>query len=100
MHGGHLTPDNVRLAHRLCNRRDYREDGDTYCSDLTTEEARALAEALDDGGQQGGFGDNRGPARTYRLEYRFDVPGPSRETIDIFLEPYLPHGEWTCSPCG
>jgi DNA-binding transcriptional MerR regulator len=23
MHGGHLNPDNVRLAHRLCNRRDY-----------------------------------------------------------------------------
>ncbi len=23
MHGGHLTRDNVRLAHRLCNRRDY-----------------------------------------------------------------------------
>jgi hypothetical protein len=23
MHGGHLSPDNVRLAHRLCNRRDY-----------------------------------------------------------------------------
>jgi hypothetical protein len=23
-HGGHLTPDNVRLAHRLCNRRDYQ----------------------------------------------------------------------------
>jgi hypothetical protein len=23
MHGGHLTPDNVRLAHRLCNSRDY-----------------------------------------------------------------------------
>ena len=22
-HGGHLTADNVRLAHRLCNRRDY-----------------------------------------------------------------------------
>jgi len=22
-HGGHLTPDNVRLGHRLCNRRDY-----------------------------------------------------------------------------
>lgn len=21
--GGHLTPDNVRLAHRLCNRRDF-----------------------------------------------------------------------------
>ena len=23
MHGGHLTPDNVRLGHRLCNQRDY-----------------------------------------------------------------------------
>jgi hypothetical protein len=23
MHGGLLTPDNVRLAHRLCNQRDY-----------------------------------------------------------------------------
>ena len=23
MHGGHLTPDNVRLAHRVCNQRDY-----------------------------------------------------------------------------
>jgi hypothetical protein len=23
-HGGHLTPDNVRLAHRLCNARDWR----------------------------------------------------------------------------
>jgi hypothetical protein len=23
MHGGHLTPDNVRLAHRACNQRDY-----------------------------------------------------------------------------
>ena len=23
MHGGQLTRDNVRLAHRLCNRRDY-----------------------------------------------------------------------------
>jgi hypothetical protein len=23
MHGGHLTPDNVRLAHVLCNNRDF-----------------------------------------------------------------------------
>jgi hypothetical protein len=23
MHGGHLTPDNVRLGHKLCNQRDY-----------------------------------------------------------------------------
>ena len=24
MHGGHLTSENVRLAHRLCNRQDYQ----------------------------------------------------------------------------
>jgi hypothetical protein len=24
MHGGHLTPDNVRLGHRLCNKLDYQ----------------------------------------------------------------------------
>jgi DNA-binding transcriptional MerR regulator len=24
MHGGHLTPGNVRLAHRLCNGRDFQ----------------------------------------------------------------------------
>ena len=23
MHGGHLTRDNVRLAHKVCNQRDY-----------------------------------------------------------------------------
>lgn len=23
MHGGHLTPDNVRLGHKLCNKRDF-----------------------------------------------------------------------------
>lgn len=23
-HGGHLTPDNVRLAHHVCNQRDYQ----------------------------------------------------------------------------
>jgi hypothetical protein len=23
MHGGHLTPDNVRLAHKRCNQRDF-----------------------------------------------------------------------------
>ena len=23
MHGGRLAPDNVRLAHRVCNQRDY-----------------------------------------------------------------------------
>jgi hypothetical protein len=87
-------------AAELLRARDSREEGHTYCSDFTTEEARALAKALDDGGQQSGFGDERGPARTSRLEYRFEAPGPSRETIEIFFEPYLPHGEWTCSPCG
>jgi hypothetical protein len=43
MHGGHLTPDNVRLAHRLCNRRDYwwREDQrDAREADVAGEDRR------------------------------------------------------------
>ena len=87
-------------AAELLRAKDRREEGHTYCSDLTTEEARALAKALDDGGPHNGFGDERGPATTSRLEYRFEAPGPTRGTIEIFFEPYLPHGEYTCSPCG
>ena len=74
--------------------------GGFYCSDATTEEARALAEALDDGGTEQGVGDDRGPARAFRPEWTFKVQGQAGETVDVFFEPYLPHGEWTCSPCG
>jgi hypothetical protein len=75
-----------------------------YVSDLTTEEARALAQALDDAGLK-----QQTPAD--QLAYRFEIPGTSvdppppekgrvRNAVFISFEPYLPHGEWECSPCG
>jgi hypothetical protein len=63
-----------------------------HCSDLSTEEARALREALDAAGLEQFKG-----AERYGLTYRLEVPGSLQI---IAFEPYLPHGEFTCSPCG
>jgi hypothetical protein len=71
-----------------------------YVSDLTTEEARALAQALDDAGL------NRGG-----LDYDFEIPGtsvdppppmkgPVRNKVFIWFSPYFPHGETVCLACG
>ena len=62
-----------------------------YCSNVTTEEARAIAEALDH------------PAlerveQTYWLA--FETRGPNRETIDLWFAAILPDGTSVCSPCG
>jgi hypothetical protein len=65
----------------------------SYWSDVTVEETRALAEALHDARFE-----RFEPAKV--LAYRFEVPGRSGDTITISFEPYLPHGETTCSPCG
>jgi hypothetical protein len=75
-----------------------------YVSDLTTEEARALARALDDAGLK-----EKTPEA--ELAYLFEIPGTSvglpppnkgrvRNAVFIAFEPYLPHGEWECAPCG
>jgi hypothetical protein len=75
-----------------------------YVSDLTTEEARALAQALDAAGL-------KQPTPAAQLAYTFEIPGTSvdpplpekgrvRNQVFISFEPYLPHGEWICSPCG
>ena len=75
-----------------------------YLSDLTTEEARALAQALDDAGL-------KQPTPAGGLGYSFEIPGtsvdpappekgPVRNAVFIGFEPYLPHGESVCSPCG
>ncbi len=64
------------------------------CFDVTTEEARSLAKALDGAGpataRKGG---------AINLNYKFDAPGPSRQ-VWIGFDPFLPHGEVTCSACG
>jgi hypothetical protein len=76
----------------------------TYVSTLTTEEARALAEALDAAGLKRDR-DASGVA------YGFEVPGssvdpplpdkgPVRNVVGIAIWTTLPHGETVCSACG
>ena len=86
------APVEDTLRARNPSRLDW-ERGPQYCSDVTTEEARGLAKNLDEAGFE-----REGPA--WWLAYGFKVPGAIGEGGLIFFEPYLPHGEWTCSPCG
>ena len=71
-----------------------REGPGAGCFAVTTNEARSLAKALDGAGpataRKGG---------AIRLHYTFDAPGPSRQ-VWISFDPFLPHGEVTCSQCG
>ena len=77
-----------------------QNDPNDFCTEVTVEEARALAETFDDAGfeqdQRSSYG---------RLGYVFEpstqlAPGPIENTVSISFEPYLPHGEVTCSVCG
>ena len=63
-----------------------------YCADMTTDEARAIAAGLDDAGVQ--------RAGDARLHYRFEARSPNPGGAHVWFEPYLPHGEITCSVCG
>jgi hypothetical protein len=64
------------------------------CFAVTTNEARSLAKALDGAGPSAA---RKGGA--INLNYKFDAPGPSRQ-VWISFDPFLPHGEVTCSQCG
>ena len=64
-----------------------------YCSDMTTDEARAIAVALDDAGLERAGGANR-------LHYRIEAPGSNPGEASVYFEPYLPHGEIVCTVCG
>jgi hypothetical protein len=83
------------------------------CSEMTTEEARALVKVLEDEGlEPEGFQGTTisptldtpeeqaaaGAELTYHLAYRFNGPGSVQGAI--YFEPILPDGHWTCSPCG
>jgi hypothetical protein len=77
--------------------------GGENCSVVATEEARAVAGALEDAGlERSGGGKGRGAESLYRLAYSFAMPDGSTGNgkIVIFFEPTLPHGEWVCTPCG
>lgn len=64
-----------------------------YCADLTTDEARAVAVALDDAGLERG-------GNTYELHYRIEAPGANPGEATVWFAPYLPHGEIVCTVCG
>ncbi len=66
----------------------------TYCSRLATEDAREVAEPLS------GF-DPEPNFHNVILAYRLAEPTDGRELpTSISFEPYLPHGQYTCSACG
>jgi hypothetical protein len=64
-----------------------------HCSDVTNEEAHMLAQVFDDAGFEPFMPGSR-------LGYRFETPGSNEKNAQIYFEPYLPHGEVTCSVCG
>jgi hypothetical protein len=61
----------------------------SHCSDVTNEEAHMLAQVFDDAGFE-----------PFRWGYRFATPGQSEKNAQIYVEPYLPHGDVFCSACG
>jgi hypothetical protein len=75
----------------------------SYCADVTTAEARALVDALDDAslGRQGEFG---GGEPRFSLSYTIDrdvATGASDGlSLVLWFEPYLPHFEVYCQHCG
>jgi len=81
-------------AQEVLRARDWHAKQAFRCFDVTTKGARSLAKALDDAGpaKKGG---------AFHLNYTFETaPGASRKEVAIIFEPYLPHGETTCSACG
>ena len=92
-----MLPDPTVDLLRGTDRTRYEVPGaDIWCSDMTTQEARALAETLD--GAVIGSDDR---SIDYRLGYLLEAPDLLHAEISIFLEPYLPHDEFQlCSPYG
>jgi hypothetical protein len=89
-----LLPLLPEPAQGLLRSREFAPGAFGPCTDLTTEEARTLREALNAGGLERFEGMRIAP---FALTYRLKTPGPIRA---IQFEPYLPHGEIPCSACG
>jgi len=71
------VPDELASAHSLILR----------CPSVTTEEARAISEALERAGVE------RDGEEAHRLTYRSSASEPNGTSASIWFEPYLPHGE-------
>ena len=63
------------------------------CAEVTTAEARFLAQTLDAAGIER-------TEPTAGLQYSFDLPGQFGEAALITFEPFLPDGEWTTFRSG
>jgi hypothetical protein len=72
----------------------------TDCSVVPTEEARAIAQALEDAGLEEGVVGSGIDASHGGDTYRFKAPEGRPGYVYVFFEPTLPHGEWICLPCG
>jgi hypothetical protein len=66
------------------------------CSSVSTEHARAVADALEDAG----FGQNEEFQEAYALTYYFEGEGVLRNAAIVRFDPILPHGELGCTSCG
>jgi len=67
-----------------------------HCYEVTTEEARALADVFD----EAGYRDTDPNTAPYVLAYSVSAPDPINDEILFSFEPVLPQGDWTCSACG
>jgi hypothetical protein len=65
----------------------------TYCTKLTTEEAREVAKPFSGLEQDPRF-------HGVVLGYRLAEPVANLNPTSIWFEPYFPHGQVTCSACG
>jgi hypothetical protein len=82
-------------AQNVLRGRDWNARGaGPGCFAVTTNEARSLAKALDGAGPA-----TKRAGSAINLTYKFDAPSPSRQ-VWIGFDPFLPHGEVTCSSCG
>ncbi|HLA93320.1 MAG TPA: hypothetical protein VJO36_07295 [Actinomycetota bacterium] len=71
-------------------------DAGIYCSDVTTKEARTLAETFDAAGIA-----LEDRSLYSRLGNPVESPDLPHGEVSIYFEPYLPHDEFLlCSPCG
>jgi hypothetical protein len=71
------------------------------CAVVPTEDARAVARALDTAGfEKRGGGEGPGSYNEFGLGYRFKAPDERPGHVYLSFEPTLPHGEWICTACG
>jgi hypothetical protein len=92
-----LEPLPDPAADLLGDNSEQTSDEGTYCSVVTTEEARAIDGWLQGAGLQQGDS-------TYNLNYWFEAQAtqdqPDPPEARIWFEPVLPDGQSTCSDCG